>query len=92
MGPVRMMRVYHVHLPVFLFNQALLRVPYVMRDRTRPLSVQRRANRALQDTLASQDTPCVCRVLKAHSPLVVGPSVCLVPLGLTQIQKVPPSA
>ena len=92
MGPVRMMHVYHVHLAVFPFSEALLRVPFVMRDRTRPLSVQRRANPALQDTSASQDTPRACRVLKALSPLVAGPSVCRVPLGLTQVQKVLPSA
>ena len=87
-----MMRVYHVHLAVFPFSEGLLRVPYAMQGLTRPLSVQRRANRALQDTSASQDTPRACRVLKAHSPLVVGPSACLVPLGLTQIQKARPSA
>ena len=87
-----MTHVYHVHLAVFLFSEALLRVPYAMQDLTRPLSVQRRATRALQGTLVLKDTPRVCRVLKALSPLVVGPSACLVPLGLTQIQKARPSA
>ena len=92
MGPVRMTHVYHVHLAVFPFSEGLLRVPYAMQGLTRPLSVQRRANPALQDTSASQDTPRACRVLKALSPLVAGPSACLVPLGLTQIQKARPNA
>mgnify|MGYP006889520150 CR=1 FL=1 len=87
-----MMHVYHVHLAVFPFNQVLLLVSCAMQGLTRPLSVQRRANPALRDTSASQDTPRACRVLKALSPLVAGPSVCRVPLDLTQVQKVLPSA
>ena len=91
MEPVRM-RVYRVHLVVSAINKALLRVLYAMRGLTRPHSVQRRANRALQGTSASQDTPRAYRVPKAHFPLVVGPCACLVVLGPMRIQKGRPSA